>query len=67
MSTCILTDRNAKILDQVLVSLQSNILLDNKTIPIVRYNMEDETYYPTNIKNADALSQEELALKAYGV
>ncbi|RMB63459.1 sensor histidine kinase [Dokdonia sinensis] len=55
---------DARILERALSGLHFKIVTDNKTIPIIKYNLESETYAPTNIKNGDKLSQEQLAAMA---
>lgn len=57
----ILKDGNAKVLNNVLTGLQLRIITENTTIPVIRYNLEDESYVPTNIAKSDNLTQEELA------
>ncbi len=57
-------DSDAKMLDRALSGLYLKIVTDNKTIPNIKYNLESETYAPTNIRNAEKLSQEQLAAMA---
>lgn len=52
-------DREARILANELTSLQSFIILENETIPILLYNLEDENYQPSNILNSDQFTQED--------
>lgn len=53
--------KNALQLDESLSNLYLLILSENNTIPILTYNLEEETYNPVNIPNSDELTQEELA------
>lgn len=59
-----LENKNAQILSSVLQGLQVTILTENKTIPVLNYSSEQETYTPTNIPNSDSMSQEDFAAKA---
>ena len=54
------TNKEAKFLERSLTGLYLQVIRENKTIPIVKYNLETETYEPTNIKNGDKLSQKQL-------
>ena len=60
----ILKDENAKILNNVLTGLQLRIITENTTIPVIKYNLEEESYTPTNIANAEKLPQKDLAALA---
>ena len=50
-------DPDARILMNALTNLQFKILSRNKTIPLLRYNHEEEAYIPTNIRNQENYSQ----------
>jgi hypothetical protein len=58
------SDREAKALARSLSGLYLKVILANRTIPIIRYNLETETYSPSNIKKSDKLSQVEFATMA---
>ena len=53
--------RDALQLNSSLTSLSLLILSENNTIPILTYNLEEQTYEPINIPRVNELSQEELA------
>ena len=52
-------DREARILLNELTSLQTFIIIENETIPILVYNLEDENYQPNSVLNAKEYTQEE--------
>lgn len=53
-------NRDTRILSNELTSLQSLIISDNRTIPLLLYQLEADTFVPQNIPDADKLSQEDL-------
>lgn len=55
---------DARILSGALNTLQLNILSRNKTIPVLLYDPEEETYVPNNIDNHDRYTQEDFAAMA---
>jgi signal transduction histidine kinase len=59
-----LENENAKVLSNVLQGLQLKIITENTTIPLLKYNPEEETYTPTNIPNSEKLSQDDFAQMA---
>lgn len=59
-----LENENAKVLSNVLQGLQLKIITENTTIPLLKYNPEEETYTPTNIPNSEKLSQEDFVQMA---
>lgn len=52
-------NRDARILSNELTSLQRFIIEDNRTIPLLLYNLESESYDPANIPDVDKLTQED--------
>ncbi len=52
-------DREARILLNELTSLQTFIIIENETIPILVYNLEDENYQPNSVLNAKEYTQED--------
>ena len=59
-----LENENAKVLSNVLQGLQLKIITENTTIPLLKYNPEEETYTPTNIPKSDEMSQEDFGQMA---
>lgn len=53
-------DREARVLSNILSFLWLEIISNNNTIPLLKHNLESDTYTPTNIKNSAVLTQEEL-------
>ena len=51
-------DLDTRILSNELTGLQLQIIQENKTIPVLLYDLESQTYSPTNIPNANNLDQE---------
>lgn len=52
-------DLDTRILSNELTGLQLQIIQENKTIPVLLYDLESQTYSPTNIPNANNLDQED--------
>ena len=50
-------DREAQQLSNTLIGIQLQIIQENKTIPVLLYDLESQIYSPTNVKNADQLTQ----------
>lgn len=53
-------DLDTRILSNELTGLQLQIIQENKTIPVLLYDLESQTYSPTNIPNANNLDQIDL-------
>jgi len=53
-------NKDARILNNAISSLQLDIMTRSYTIPLIQYNLETDTYIPRNIKNGEALSSDEL-------
>lgn len=54
------SNTDARVLNQSLTNLYLKVILENKNIPILNYNLEEEIYTATNIKNSEKLSQDEM-------
>ncbi len=57
-------DPDAKALTNTLTNIQLLILRENKTIPVLKYNLENEAYEPVNIPNSENMTQEDFAQMA---
>ncbi len=57
-------DKEARILYNELTGMQLFIISENKTIPILLYNIEDDTYTATNVPQSDGLENEDLRVMA---
>ncbi|TVZ52816.1 sensor histidine kinase [Dokdonia sp. Hel_I_53] len=57
-------DKDARILFNELTGLQLFIISENKSIPILLYNLEDDTYTATNIPSSETLDHADFLVMA---
>lgn len=54
-------NKETRLLSNELIGLQLQIIQENKTIPVLLYELESQKYSPTNIPDANNLSQDDFA------